>query len=229
MPLDNTFNGFFCLSPEKLQALEEKQIFLGPVIDGRRKIDIDALDKWWYTKEGCPALLVSEDIVQSQAPGLSTGTPIDFPEYPDSLAALEFMGLTKPAATVILDRCTPFLDKFPYGLIYWVTGDMARFDYEPWRILPPKQAMVEGGISEELQDALLDPAFTKIFECKSLAFWLQDAFTMRYKTMLNIFDRIQATAEWLGAMKKKTGGGENVRKCDCWTESSEEGIDVIET
>lgn len=78
--MDKSFNRFVLLSPEELEALKEKQIFLSPVIDGRQEISVDALGRWWYATESCSALYSSEDEVQPAAPEPSTRTSIDFTE-----------------------------------------------------------------------------------------------------------------------------------------------------
>lgn len=69
--------------------------------------------------------------------------------------------------------------------------------------LPPTQTMANLGISEELQNALMDPRFKHISESQTLGYWLRDTIISRYAALDKLLDRLKKHAVQTVAKKKQ--------------------------
>lgn len=133
-----------------------------------------------------------------------TNTFFDLPTRSVSIAALEFIGFTLPAATSIYND--------------WISGKAGRdahvslldHVYEHISILNskeyrdydarPREAMERIGLNGEFQDALTDERFADIFWTESLYSWVKDTVTINYVTL----ERVLGRARRYVARRKKS-------------------------
>ena len=108
-----------------------------------------------------------------------------------------FLGFTKKTASEIFARWTvrPGCDKnLEGGSLEYAIGHIGRLSTPLLRELQPPQAISILGISEELQNILMDIQFKKIFESETLHYWLNDTMCSRYWTLLKLLNRLKKHA-----------------------------------
>jgi hypothetical protein len=93
------------------------------------------------------------------------------------------LGFTQQVAGDIFQRWTTRPIPNPNRILDYAFGDLNRLKSSSLRDKEPKAAMDAIGIATELQNALLDPRFTRIFNCQSLLYLLRDTMRMRHNTL----------------------------------------------
>ena len=107
---------------------------------------------------------------------------MDLPQSPISVAALEFIGFTAETAAEIFRRFTsrPDPNINPDDLLDYVYGHTLILNTDRYRDYPPAQAMRQIVLTQQMQDAILDPQFSKIFGTETLRFWIDDTLRINW-------------------------------------------------
>ncbi|KAL3422114.1 hypothetical protein PVAG01_06270 [Phlyctema vagabunda] len=185
------------LDREESQVLEEELIFLSKPTNGKRKVSAALLSPpSTSTSHSSIGSSNSSAFVQIEAFDPSSVAPFYLPESAESVAALEFIGLTRRVAGDILASWVnrPNPDQNPNDLFQYVVSYLGKLHVQPLVDLPAPQAMMELGISSELQTILLNPRFTQMFRSETLHFWLVDTFKIRYSSLNRLLRQLKSRA-----------------------------------
>lgn len=200
----------FTLLPEEIKLLEEQQIFLGPLENGKRKVSSSILSP--PSSQGSQGVFPSPHSSSSPSNAAiagasasirfrnfnpSTMTTINLPESSDSIACIEYLGYTRSKAEHILrikqrageDHPDSLWD-FAFGYLkYWPVWQLPIQD-------SPREIMTKLGLTEELQDTLLnfDPQFRQVFESQDLLFWMEDTMRLRWHALNKLHARLKEHA-----------------------------------
>ncbi|KAL2060561.1 hypothetical protein VTL71DRAFT_9202 [Oculimacula yallundae] len=117
------------------------------------------------------------------------------PESIECVAAVEWCGFIRSKAENIYENWTTRPDQCPDGLIDYMTAAATRLKMEPLISLPPAEALVELGISEDLRSALLDSKHAQLFRSQTLYFWVKDTIKMRCAMLWKIHEKTGAQPE----------------------------------
>jgi hypothetical protein len=203
-PLDEEFQ----LSPEETQALEEDLIFLSsntPSTSGKRKVSGALLTP--PSSQGRVSCSSSSSAsVRFRSFSSLPDFTLDLPQSAISIAALEFIGFTAETAEDIFRRFTsrPNPDNNPDDLLDYVYGHTLILSTNFYQHCPPAQAMTQIGLTQQIQDAILDPRFSAIFGTETLRFWIDDTLRINYLTLVQFLHRLKKHATCSIAKKKKT-------------------------
>jgi len=187
------------LIPEEIYILQEKGI-IGVEILGKRKVSAALLSLPSSLPNSASASSTSSRStlirLRSFDPS-STKVSLDLPTDIESVAALEHLGFTRKVARDVFERYTkrPNPQQNPDSILEYAFGELNRLKAQPsLQDIPPRQVMNTLGISNELQDALLNPRFTQLFESQTLLYWLKDSMRMRFKTLEQLLERLKSHA-----------------------------------
>jgi len=190
-------SSYLALIPEETSVLQEEGV-IGVEILGKRKVSAALL--------GLPSPSSSASIssTSSRLASIrlrnfdpSTEASLDLPTDIESVAALEHLGFTRKVAGDVFERYAkrPDPQQNPDSILEYAFGELNRLNAQPWlQDLPPRQAMTTIGISNELQDALLDSRFTQLFKSESLLYWLKDSMKLRLATLEQLLERLKSYA-----------------------------------
>ena len=202
-PLDEELK----LSPEETQALEEDLVFLSsntPSTSGKRKVSGALLTP--PSSQGRVSRSSSNSAsVRFRSFSSLPDFTLDLPQSAISIAALEFIGFTAETAADIFRRFTsrPNPDNNPDDLLDYVHGHTLMLSIDSYQHCPPAQAMTQIGLTQQIQDAILDPRFSAIFGTKTLRFWIDDTLRINYLTLIQLLHRLKKHATRSIAKKKK--------------------------
>jgi hypothetical protein len=197
----------FQLTPEETQALEEDLVFLSsttPSTSGKRKVSGALLTP--PSSRGRVSRSSSSSVsVRFRSFNFSPDFTLDLPQSAISVAALEFIGFTTETAADIFGRFTsrPRPDINPDDLLDYIHGHTLILSTDFYRQYPPAQAMTQIGLTQQMQDAILDPRFSTIFGTNSLLFWIDDTLRINYLTLIQLLRRLKNLATCSRAKKEK--------------------------
>jgi hypothetical protein len=198
----------YTFSPEESRALEEAGIFIGPSTNGWRRVNASILYPAHPTGIAqTSATLSSVTINYVNRPSDPSSQPtINLPEAEHSAAALEFMGFTRPAAEDILARWEerPDPERNNSTFLGYANADIGRLRAQPWKDLPPREAMTRVGIATKVQDVILDPSFANLF-AGDTHYWVADTVRINRGTLAQFLGRLKGTAERILAEKNIEG------------------------
>jgi hypothetical protein len=195
------------LSPEEAQALEEDLVFLSsniPLTSGKRKVSGALLTP--PSSQGRVSRSSSSSAsVRFRGFSSSPDFTLDLPQSAISTAALEFIGFTAETAADIFRRFTsrPNPDNNPDDLLDYAHGHTLILSTNSYQHCLPAQAMTQIGLTQQIQDAILDPRFSAIFGTKTLRFWIDDTLRINYLTLMQLLHRLKKHATRSIAKKKK--------------------------
>lgn len=178
---------FLTLSSEEIRGLEEEAIILDAPQNGKQKVSAALLSP---PSNGRQIPTSSSPSASVHYRAFARTAPFDLPETLESAATYEFLGFTTKTADKIFARwaARPGGDKNPEGgILEYALGHIGM----SLRNLQPAQAMSILGISEELQNVLMDPQFKKIFESETLCYWLNDTIASRFWTLHKLLGRLK--------------------------------------
>jgi len=122
----------------------------------------------------------------------------------ESCAGLEYIGFNTDTATEIWNRWDgrPDGEFNPDSLWDYISAHIARLHYVFGHLAPldtpptksPAEAMTDLGIRQDVQDGILHPDYTEIFETQPLHFWLTDTLRINYFHILEVLGRSQTVA-----------------------------------
>jgi hypothetical protein len=196
----------FQLSLEETQALEKDLVFLSSNIStsGKRKVSGALLSP--PSSQGRVSRSSSNSAsVRFRSFSSSSDFTLDLPQSAFSIAALEFIGFTAETAADIFRRFTsrPNPDNNPDDLLDYVHGHTLILSTNSYQHYPPAQAMTQIGLTQQIQDAILDPRFSAIFGTETLRFWIDDTLRVNYLTLMQLLYRLKKHATRSIAKKKK--------------------------
>jgi hypothetical protein len=198
----------FQLSPEETQALEEDLVFLSsntPSTSGKRKVSGALLTTPPSSQGRVSRSSSSSASVRFRSFSSSPDFTLDLPQSAISIAALEFIGFTAETAADIFRRFTsrPSPDINPDDLLDYVHGHTSMLSTNSYQHYLPAQAMTQIGLTQQIQDTILDPRFSVIFGTKTLHFWVDDTLRINYLTLIQLLDRLKNQATRSIAKKTK--------------------------
>jgi hypothetical protein len=197
----------FQLSLEETQALEKDLVFPSSNIStpGKRKVS-GALLTPPSSQSRVSRSSSSSASVRFRSFNSSPDFTLDLPQSAISVAALEFIGLTAETAADIFRRFAsrPDPDINCYDLLDHVHGHTSILSTSSYQYCPPAQAMTQIGLTQQMQDAILDPRFSTIFGTETLRFWIDDTLRINYLTLIQLLRRLKNHATGSVAKKKKT-------------------------
>jgi hypothetical protein len=188
----------FQLSLEEMQALEKDLVFLGsniPSTSGKRKVSGTLLTP--PSSQGRVSRSSSSSAsVHFRSFNSSPDFTLDLPQSAISVAALEFIGFTAETAADIFRRFTsrPDPDINPDDLLDYIHGHTLILSTDSYQHCPPAQAMTQIGLTQQIQDAILDPRFSAIFGTETLRFWIDDTLRINYLTLMQLLHRLKKYA-----------------------------------
>jgi hypothetical protein len=197
----------FQLSPEETQALEEDLVFLSsntPSTSGKPKVSGALLTP--PSSQGRVSRLSSSSAsVRFRSFSSSPGFTLDLPQSAISVAALGFIGFTAETAADIFKRFTsrPNPDINPDDLLDYIHGHTLMLFTGSYQHCLPAQAMTQIGLTQQIQDTILDPRFSVIFGTKTLHFWIDDTLRINYLTLIQLLQRLKNQATRSIAKKTK--------------------------
>jgi hypothetical protein len=196
----------FQLSLEETQALEKDLVFLSsniPSTSGKRKVS-GALLTPPSSQGSVSGSSSSSASVRFRSFNSSPDFTLDLPQSAISIDALEFIGFTAETATDIFKRFTsrPDPDINCYDLLDYVHGHTSILSTASYQHYPPAQAMTQIGLTQTMQDAILDPRFSTIFGTETLRFWIDDTLRINYLTLMQLLRRLKNHATGSIAKKK---------------------------
>ena len=185
--------------------LAEDNVFQTVCVAGKRKVSTALLG---------PRSSNSSSVSSSSSTSASvrtvsfTSASFDIPIAPRSIAALEFIGFNNPTATAIYNRweSRPNPNINPDDLINYAYTNIGILRMPYYQNYRPRQAMTMLGLTQNLQDALMDLQFTKIFWTEGLHFWVIDKLQINYATVLQLQKRLKNHAIRSRANKKLKRG-----------------------
>lgn len=136
----------------------------------------------------------------------TTKASLDLPTDIESVAALEHLGLIRKVAGDVFERYAkrPNPQQNADGILEYAFGELNRLKAQlSLQDIPPRQVMNTLGISNELQNTLLNPRFTQLFESQTLLYWLKDSMRMRFKTLEQMCEESRQTPMYRKIWSKK--------------------------
>jgi hypothetical protein len=200
------------LSPEETQALEEDLVFLSsniPSTSGRRKVSGALLtppSSQGRASRSSSGSYSSPASVRFRSFNSSPDFTVDLPQSAYSVAALEFIGFTSETAADIFRNFVsrPNPDFNCYDLLDHAHGHTLILSTASYQHCPPAQAMTRIGLTQQMQDAILDPRFSAIFGTGTLRCWIDDTLRINYLTLVQLLRRLKNHATASIAKKQKT-------------------------
>jgi hypothetical protein len=194
------------LIPEETYILQEEGI-IGVEILGKRKVSVALLSLPSSPPNSASASSTSSrsTSVRLRSFDPSTKASLDLPTDIESVAALEHLGFTRKVAGDVFEPYAkrPNPQQNPDGILEYAFGELNRLKgQQSLQDVLPSQVMNTLGISNELQDALLNPRFTQLFESQTLLYWLKDSMRMRFKTLEQLLERLKSHASRTIAIRK---------------------------
>lgn len=181
------------LAPLDMDDLLATGLASPPNSTGTRRIHKRRLNRWSDTDNSdIPLVHVSSPQAQAQQ------AFVDIPDELISLATLRYIGYREDTASMLWERWNhwppgepvrevdddvggmPFIE-FAIGYIQGPHRDTWEENDQAWRT-----CMNSLGVSDELQDAILDPIFREIRLGDSCVFWVVDSMQMRYRGLEEI-------------------------------------------
>jgi hypothetical protein len=172
---------------EEIQCLEEANIFLpqhpDPHARGKRKVSA--------TLVSSPSTISSSSSSSSSSASvrmwnfqpsiISTDIPIE----EESAAVLEYLGFETSTASQVFERYAnrPDPDQCPDDLLDYAYGQIAVLRTGPYRDMDIQEAMTQVGLTQQIQSAIADPAFSDILWTRDLHFWVKDTIQTNYATL----------------------------------------------
>lgn len=117
----------------------------------------------------------------------------ELPRHEDSIEALEWIGLNHEAATAIHDRYSTRETHEPFGLLDYVNGHIDGLAHRHSN-LSHTETMAVMGIRETVQQAILDPDHSTVFETETLVFWLKDTLRIKHLSLELLNRRLVSAA-----------------------------------
>jgi hypothetical protein len=197
----------FQLSLEETQALEKDLVFLSsniPSTSGKRKVSGALLTP--PSSQGRVSRSSSSSAsVRFRSFNSSPDFTLDLPQSAISVAALEFIGFTAETAEDLFRRFAsrPDPDINCYDLLDYVHGHTSILSTASYQYCPPAQAMTQIGLTQQMQDAILDPRFSTIFGTETFRFWIDDTLRINYLSLVQLLRRLKNHATGSIAKKKK--------------------------
>jgi hypothetical protein len=126
----------------------------------------------------------------------AAGSEFTLPADPRSVEGVEFLGFNRSTAETLFDRWSnrPDPDQNPDDLVDYVLAEVSALTVPPLSNCSPNQAMEGLGVSRELREAILDPAFTDLLWTQSVEFWLEDTIQHRWATLFHVHSLLKAKA-----------------------------------
>jgi hypothetical protein len=122
-------------------------------------------------------------------------SPLRLPDIANSIVGLEFIGFTHKTALHIFTTCNKYKEPFSspsasnYNFFSFIHGYILHINSSKFNGLSECESMSKLGICQAVQDAILDPAFSRVYETKTLGFWIEDTVRIDYMTLLHLRDR----------------------------------------
>jgi hypothetical protein len=122
-------------------------------------------------------------------------SPLSLPNIANSIPGLEYIGFTPKTALHIFTTYTKYSEPYSspsasnYDFFSFIHGHIIYINSSSYSGLSAAEKMTKLGVRKEVQDAILDPAFDRVYKTKTLGFWIEDTIRMNYRTLLRLRDR----------------------------------------
>jgi hypothetical protein len=175
-----TMSSSLVLTPEETYILQEEGI-IGVEILGKHKVSVALLSLPSSPLNSASASSTSgrSTSVRLRSFDPSTKASLDLPTDIEGIAALEYLGFARMVAGDVFERYAkrPNPQQNSDGILEYAFGELNRLKAQPsLQDIPPRQVMNTLGISNELQDALLNPRFAQLFESQTLSLLAQGQY-----------------------------------------------------
>ncbi|RMD40049.1 hypothetical protein DV735_g5079, partial [Chaetothyriales sp. CBS 134920] len=187
---------------EEVEALTRASLFKrdAPIINGKRKVwstvlDLPDRESQRRLNRGIASGVISVAYRDEGRPARAPFT-LNLPVDPISTAALEYIGLTAPAATEIYSKYVVStsstwsedggdddVEKKADRLLECACCHVARLETAEYQDMPPAQALEAVGVDENMRNTLLDPYFSDILGTETMSYWVQDTLKMRARSL----------------------------------------------
>ncbi|KAG9627765.1 hypothetical protein KCU98_g19022, partial [Aureobasidium melanogenum] len=125
---------------------------------------------------------------------MATSVP-NLPSVANSIAGLEFIGFTHATATHIfstyskykLPSTSPSADNEDF--FSFIHGHIIMINSSKFAGSTERETMTNLGISEDVQDRILNPKFAGVRGTGSLEYWVEDTARVNYLTLVRMIQR----------------------------------------
>ncbi|THZ62651.1 hypothetical protein D6C86_03583 [Aureobasidium pullulans] len=135
------------------------------------------------------------------------GASLDLPEIANSTEGLEFIGFDPKFAAHIFRTYDKYkaVESDPDEFFTFVHGHIIQITSAAFSGPSERSSMTKIGICQEVQDAILDPAFVDIYNTETLLFWIEDTLRANYSNLRLLLGRLhdQGNIELAKKSKKK--------------------------
>lgn len=199
--------------------LEEESIILPSVTRGKCTVSATLLappdnhDSGYSSGSwGGSSSSVSSVSISCRSFSYSRDFTLNLPESAHSVAALEFIGFTTQTATWIFNNwiSRPDPERCPDDLIDYVLAHPSMLLSAQFQHLSLNQGMAQLGLTEDFQDAITDPCFSRILWTERPIYWIKDTLRINYLTLIQLQNRLSNHAKRSLAKKAKQGSLEAV-------------------
>jgi hypothetical protein len=200
------------LSPEQQSALEEVRLILKPTTSGKRKVSAALLsppESVYNSGVSSGASSKSGSVGFQSFTQPSAGLTLDLPETANSIPGLEFIGFDSKTATHIFNTYNKYKEPSSspeaanYDFFTFIPGHVNAINSSKFDGLSERESMIKLGLLQSVQDAILDPGFSQVYNTETLGFWIEDTLKVNYTTLLQLLVRLQDQAN-IELSKKKS-------------------------
>jgi hypothetical protein len=130
---------------------------------------------------------------------------MDIPIEEESAAVLEYIGFEKSTASEIFERYAgrPDPDQCPDDLLDYACAQISLLKTKSYRDMDMQEAMARVGLTQQIQTAIADPAFSDILWTRDLHFWVKDTLETNYATLFRRQELLKRPARYRIAHKNK--------------------------
>lgn len=183
------------LTPEQESALEEVRLIFKPTTSGKRKVSAALLsppDSAYSSGASSKSGSVRFQSFSSSSSDLT----LDLPETANSIEGLEFIGFDHKTATHVFRTYDKYksIESDDDDFFSFVHGHIIMINSSKFAGSSERESMTNLGIRQAVQDAILDPNFTQVYNTETLEFWIEDTLKVNYATLLRLLGRLQDQA-----------------------------------
>lgn len=105
----------------------------------------------------------------------------------ESIEVLEYVGFVPSAARLIYERYInrPDPDRNPDDLMQYVFGHIGSLKSRRYDNMSCKEALRQIGLNLQIQEAITDPRFSRIFGTETLHYWAKDTIQTNYAALFS--------------------------------------------
>ncbi|RMZ70826.1 hypothetical protein GMOD_00008470 [Pyrenophora seminiperda CCB06] len=201
-PAPNFPTGDTNLTSEEIEALQEERLLVPSATESKRKVSVALLSSRMSAASSLSSSSSPSVTVSYRSSNVDLNQTFFLPASEDSHGALEFIGFTAEASTVILNNFSQKPASSSDGLFDYAVAHIGCLERQEVEDMGAKKALESVGISTDLIKVITDPKHAQICDTESLHYWVKDTITVNWRTMLKLQIRLKTLAR--AAVTKKT-------------------------